>query len=416
MTSRRRMLVLVSTPAALLVVAGLAAHDYINAASFIVQAAGFGGPTRAVAEWTTEDVSESDRSIPWRSGVLRARLYRPAGGDGVPVLVVPGVHAGGIDEPRLIQFARDLASMGRQVIAVELPDLKEYRITPRTTDMIEDAGVWLATRSGLAADGRIGIAGISFAGGLSIVAATRPALQGHVSFVMSFGGHGDLPRTLEYLCTGVQPDGTRRPPHDYGVAIILLGVADRVVPSNQVAALRSAILASLHASHVDMWDKAQARLEFEEAKRLADSLEEPSRTLMNYVNARDVARLGPIVLPHTREMGDDASLSPAKALAPSFAVYLLHGTDDNVIPAVESALLAATFRERGVDVRQLATPLITHAEVDRSAAAAALWDLVQFWAHLLDEEQGLADARYQVLRAACSVQVLCAAASYAWAG
>ena len=386
MTSRRRMLVLVSTPAALLVVAGLAAHDYINAASFIVQAAGFGGPTRAVAEWTTEDVSESDRSIPWRSGVLRARQYRPAGGDGVPVLVVPGVHAGGIDEPRLIQFARDLASMGRQVIAVELPDLKEYRITPRTTDMIEDAGVWLATRSGLAADGRIGIAGISFAGGLSIVAATRPALQGHVSFVMSFGGHGDLPRTLEYLCTGVQPDGTRRPPHDYGVAIILLGVADRVVPANQVAALRSAILAFLHASHVDMWDKAQARLEFEEAKRLADSLEEPSRTLMNYVNARDVARLGPIVLPHTREMGDDASLSPAKAPAPSFAVYLLHGTDDNVIPAVESALLAATFRERGVDVRQLATPLITHAEVDRSAAAAALWDLVQFWAHLLDEE------------------------------
>ena len=386
MTSRRRMLVLVSTPAALLVVAGLAAHDYINAASFIVQAAGFGGPTRAVAEWTTEDVSESDRSIPWRSGVLRARLYRPAGGDGVPVLVVPGVHAGGIDEPRLIQFARDLASMGRQVIAVELPDLKEYRITPRTTDMIEDAGVWLATRSGLAADGRIGIAGISFAGGLSIVAATRPALQGHVSFVMSFGGHGDLPRTLEYLCTGVQPDGNRRPPHDYGVAIILLGVADRVVPANQVAALRSAILAFLHASHVDMWDKAQARLEFEEAKRLADSLEEPSRTLMNYVNARDVARLGPIVLPHTREMGDDASLSPAKAPAPSFAVYLLHGTDDNVIPAVESALLAATFRERGVEVRQLATPLITHAEVDRSAAAAALWDLVQFWAHLLDEE------------------------------
>lgn len=380
------MVVLVSTPAALLLVAGLAAHDYIDAASFIIQAAGFGGPTRAVAEWTTEDVRESDQSIPWRGGVLRARLYRPASRDGVPVLVVPGVHAGGIDEPRLIQFARDLASMGRDVIAAELPDLKEYRITPRTTDMIEDAGLWLATRSGLADDGRIGIAGISFAGGLSIVAATRPALQNHVAFVMSFGGHGDLPRTLEYLCTGVQPDGNRRPPHDYGVAIILLGVADRVVPANQVPALRSAILAFLHASHMDMWDKAQAQLEFEKATRLAESLEEPSRTLMNYVNARDVARLGPIVLPHTREMGGDASLSPAKAPAPTFAVYLLHGTDDNVIPAVESALLAETFRERGVDVRQLATPLITHAEVDRSAAAAAVWDLVQFWAHLLDEE------------------------------
>ena len=76
--------------------------------------------------------------------------------------------------------------------------------------------------------------------------------------MLSFGGHGDLPRTLRYLCTGVQPDGSVRPPHDYGVAIILLGVADRVVPADQVEPLRQAILAFLHASHVDMVDKPQA--------------------------------------------------------------------------------------------------------------------------------------------------------------
>jgi dienelactone hydrolase len=372
--------------AALLGMGVLAAHDYIDAASFIIQAAGFSGPARTAAEWTTDDVTESERSIPWRGGILRGRVYRPAGEAGVPVLLVPGVHAGGIDEPRMIQFARDLASMGRYVVAAELPDLKAYAITPRTTDMIEDAGIWLAIRSGLAPEGRIGMAGISFAGGLSIVAGTRPSLQHHVAFVMSFGGHGDLPRTLEYLCTGVQPDGGRRPPHDYGVAIILLGVAHRLVPHGQVAPLRSAILAFLHASHVDMWDKPQAQVEFAKAKQMADALEEPARTLMTYVNTRDVAKLGAIVLPHTRDMGDDPSLSPAKATAPIFPVYLLHGSDDNVIPAVESSLLAEALREHGVDVRQLATPLITHAEVDRSAAARAIWDLVQFWAHLLDEE------------------------------
>ena len=363
----------------------IAAHDYIDATAFIVQAAGFEGPMRSAAEWTTEAVTESDRPSPWRGGMLRARRFQPSSSESVPVLLVPGVHAGGIDEPRLIQFARDLAATGRDVIAAELPDLKEYQVTPRTTDMIEDAGIWLATRSGLSSDGRIGMAGISFAGGLSIVAAARPSLQPHVAFVLSFGGHGDLPRTLEYLCTGVQPDGSRRAPHDYGVAIILLGVAGHVVPANQVEPLRGAILAFLHASHVDMWDKAQAKAEFDKARTLADALQEPARTLMHYVNARDVSRLGPILLPHTRMMGDEA-LSPAKGAAPTVPVYLLHGTDDNVIPAVESVLLAETFRQRGVAVRQLATPLITHAEVDRSAAARAIWDLVQFWAHLLDEE------------------------------
>jgi predicted esterase len=66
-------------------------------------------------------------------------------------------------------------------------------------------------------------------------------------------------------------------------------------------------------------------------------------------------------------------------------VYLLHGEDDNVIPAVESSLLADTLRARGVRVRQLSTPLITHAEVDKTSAAGAFWDLTRFWGALLSE-------------------------------
>ena len=105
---------------------------------------------------------------------------------------------------------------------------------------------------------------------------------------------------------------------------------------------------------------------------------------MDYVNERDVAGLGPILLPHVEELGGDEALSPAHA-RPAAPVYLLHGTGDNVIPAAEAVLLAATLRARGIEVTQLATPLVTHAEVDRSAAARAVWDLVRFWGNLLDE-------------------------------
>jgi dienelactone hydrolase len=275
--------------------------------------------------------------------------------------------------------------MGHHVLTAELPDLKAYAITPRTTDHIEDAARWLAHDSGLAADGRIGLMGISFAGGLSLVAATRPTLRDRVAFVMSFGGHGDLPRTLRYLCTGEVPGGGSRPPHDYGVAIILLGVADRVVPAEQAAPLREAIRAFLHASHVAMVDEAQAAIAFERARAMTERLPEPARTLMGYVNDRDVAQLGPLLLPHTTDLGGHPALSPSKADTPTFPVYLLHGTDDNVIPAVESELLAGTLRSAGADVTQLATPLITHAEVDREPGAGAVWELVRFWAKLLDE-------------------------------
>ena len=386
MTRRRKALALVLTPLVLVIAGVTAGYDHVRGAAFVIQAAGMPGTAGTMSSWTTQDVRVSEAVLPWRGGELRGRIYAAGNPAGPPALLVPGVHAGGIDEPRLIEFAKDVAATGRVVVTAQLDDLTRYSITPRTTDMIEDAAAWLANDSGFAPDGRVGLMGISFAGGLSVVAAGRPSIRDRVAFVLSFGGHGDLPRTLRYLCTGTLPDGTTFPAHDYGVAIILLGVAPRLVPAGQVEPLRAAILAFLHASHVDMVDKPQAQIEFTRARTMADGLDEPARALMALVNTRDVKTLGPLLLPHTSEFGADRELSPARAPAPAAAVYLLHGTGDNVIPASESVLLAERLRAEGTDVWQLTTPLITHAEVDRSAAARAFWDLTRFWANLLDEQ------------------------------
>ena len=371
--------------AALLLVALWASKGYLRAAAFVVQAAGMQGYARTAAGLETGEWDERAFTVPWRGGQLRARVYSPRGASDRAMLLVPGVHAAGVDEPRLVQFARDLASVRHTVLTAELIDLTGYRITPRTTDMIEDAALWLSHQPALAPDGRVGMMGISFAGGLSIIAASRPALRDRVAFVMSFGGHGDLPRTLRYLCTGIEPNGAHRPPHDYGVAIILLSVAERVVPPEQAQPLRAAILTFLEASRLDLVDKARSAAEFEHARALAAALPEPARTMMRDVNQRDVTHLGPLLLPHVAELGDDRMLSPGREAAPAAPVYLLHGADDNVIPAIESSLLADTLRARGVKVHLLATTLITHAEVDRSATAAAMWRLISFWADLLDE-------------------------------
>jgi dienelactone hydrolase len=372
---------------AVLVALVFAARFYLRGAAFVVQAAGMDGAARTATRWYATEVTAADVDpVAWRGGQLRARAYHPARASGRPVLLVPGVHASGIDEPRLVGFARDIAATGHSVLTVELPDLKQYEITTRTTDMIEDAARWMLGRDGFRdADGRIGMVGISFGGGLSVVAAGRPSIRDRVAFVMAFGGHGDLPRTLRFLCTGVQPDGSKRAPHDYGLAIVLLGAAPEVVPSPQVAPLRAAILSFLEASRLDMVDKAAAAKEFERAKALAASLEEPSHTYMGYVNARDVERLGPVLLPFMNELGGDPALSPARSPQPSAAVYLLHGTDDNVVPAIESTLLGQALDKEGRTVHVLLTPLITHAEVDRARSAEAVWRLIDFWSRLLDE-------------------------------
>ena len=190
------------------------------------------GFARSAARLETNAFDERALTIPWRGGELRGRLYTPRGASDRAMLLVPGVHAAGIDEPRLVQFARDLAAVRHTVLTAELADLTQYRITPRTTDMIEDAALWLSQQNAARARRAHRDDGHQL--------RRRPVdrrgrrvrrIRDRVAFVMSFGGHGDLPRTLRYLCTGIQPDGTHRPPHDYGVAIILLSVAERVVPA-----------------------------------------------------------------------------------------------------------------------------------------------------------------------------------------
>jgi dienelactone hydrolase len=387
MRPRRRLSVILLILALLLLIGGLGTRAYQRGAAFVVIAAGMDGTARRIADRQTTTITEMpERQIPWRAGTLRSRAYQPARVDGRGIVLVPGVHASGIDEPRLVGFARDIAGLGHPVLTVELPDLMRYEITTRSTDMIEDAAAWAVRQPEYrGADGRIGMLGISFGGGLSVVAAGRPAIRDSIAFVMALGGHGDLPRTLKYLCTGIQADGSTRPPHDYGLAIVLLGAAHLVVPAPQVTPLRDAIRSFLEASRLQMVDQDRAAEEFARAKTLAQALAEPSRTYMGYVNDRDVVRLGPVLLPHMAALGGAPALSPERSPLPSARMFLLHGTDDNVVPAIESTLLARHAVAAGARARALLTPLITHAEVDKGSTLVALWRLIDFWSDVLNQ-------------------------------
>lgn len=373
---------------------------YVDALAFVVRAAKLPGAAATVANWRTETIaSQALVEVPTRQGTVTARLYLPGGDVHRAVTLVPGVHMDGIDESRLVGMAEDLTKSGYAVLTVAPPDLRRFSITPENTDVIEDAALWLASRDDLAPDGRIGLIGISFSGGLSIVAAGRPALRDKVAFVLSFGGHGDLPRVLRYLCSGrvqAQPSAhamalvpgaehlTTSPPHDYGVAVVLLGLADRVVPPDQVEPLREGARLFLEASSLTVTDTTKAEQAFTRARAYEATLPEPSRSLMASVNGRAVETLGPILLP-VLDKADGIlhpALSPERSAPPSAPVFLLHGADDTVIPSAETVILAAHLRGH-TEVHALLSGLITHAEVDRAAAASELWRLVDFWRELM---------------------------------
>lgn len=389
--------------ALLLVVTGALALPYLDALGFIIRAADLPGAPATVAEWRASAYTREDVfTVATRAGAVPARFYRPEGRLRRTLLLMPGVHRDGINEARLVGLAEDLAATGFGVLTIAAPDLQKFKITPQVTDVIEDAVKWASAQPQYAPDGKVGLLGISFSGGLSVVAAGRDSIRDHVAFVLSFGGHGDLARVMHYLCSGQVLGDIERakhssavlgadhvevhPPHDYGVAVVLLSLADRVVPPDQVAPLSRGIDGFLLASSLAMTDPAAAIKVFDEMKAYAETLPEPSRTLMTYVNDRAVDKLGPILLPVADGLKDHPampSLSAERAAPPLAPVLLIHGIDDNVIPSMETVLLAEHLKGKA-KVTGLLSGLITHAEVNRTPNLTEVWRLMRFWREIMN--------------------------------
>jgi dienelactone hydrolase len=382
----------------LLASAALVARPYVHGIAFVVRAAEMDGSVRRAADLDTVAVRTRDVEIETRRGPMRGRLYEPAGSHRRAAVLTSGLHASGIDEPRLVRLARQLAASRVAVVTPDIPELSRFDISPAITDAIEDAGIWLSSDGALAPDRRVGLMGISFSGGLSIVAAGRPSMRDRTAYVFSLGGHDDLPRVLRYLCTGQEqrpvakvqlasntgaPPPFVLPPHDYGVAVILLAIADRVVPAPQVARLREGVRQYLWASALDGGvDKSRAPAEFERVRQTLRALPEPSATLLRYVTERDVVHLGARLLPLLGSHGVDPALSVSRSPKPAAPVFLLHGIGDNVVPAVESEYLAEDLRGHA-PVRLLLSGLISHAEADQPAHASDVLELAGFWGDLL---------------------------------
>jgi dienelactone hydrolase len=318
---------------------------------------------------------ERELRIPGRDGPIRARLYRRADLSQGPGLVVShGVHYRGIDERRLVPFARELARAGLVVLTPELDDLTDYRITRRGLEVIMDSALWLGAQRELATSARVGLLGFSFAGGLSLVAASEPELQDRVAYATSVGGHHDLSRVLRFLLTDriETPDGTSAmKAHEYGQIVLLYQNLGQFVPTADLPAMQGSVRAWLQEDRPRSLALASLRTT-EAADRLFWQIE--SGRLQE--RAPELVRL---VEAHPAEL---AALSPRGRLKRVKApVYLLHGTGDSVIPPSET--LWASRELTGKDHAALVSPLLEHVEIDKTAGISDQLALVDFMAGML---------------------------------
>jgi len=156
-------------------------YTYVRAAGLLLR---IENPQKAgwLSGVHTYPIVESLTEIRTPSGRIRARLYTPQGIANAPgMLVVHGVHHLGIDEPRLVAFARALSASGIQVLTPELASLADYQVDAGSIDVIG----YSARNLSQSLRQKVGVLGISFGGGLSLIAASKPQFERYIRFVVS---------------------------------------------------------------------------------------------------------------------------------------------------------------------------------------------------------------------------------------
>lgn len=320
-------------------------------------------------------VTTQTLTIASAAGAIPARLYTPVHRPHAPgMVIVPGIHYLGMNEPRLVAFANSMAGCGLRVLTPELPDSRDYRITPSDVAAIGDAVQWLRQKSGR----RVGLMGLSFSGGLALMAAAQPPYSNDVSLVFTVGAHDDLYRVAMFYVTGADPlpggDVERVPPNTYGPLVLEYEHIADFLSVGDIAPLQTALRARLYEDPalekklVDFMTPAQQA----DYKRLVDvQRQESAIAASNNKNAPEMAQLSP--------HGHLAGLH--------VPVYLLHGRGDDLIPFAEAIWLARDL-PHGTVADLLVTPLIAHVgPTRRTPGLYDEWRLLHLMAQVLERAE-----------------------------
>lgn len=366
MAMRKKIIILIVLASA--VVAAPYVDDRLQAVSVMLQV--IDPQTHSLlARYRQEPFREE--SMPLADGTP-ARLYIPRSLRAThAMVVVHGVHRLGIDEPRLVAFARALAAQGIEVLTPQLPGIADYRVTPDSITTIGQAAQALHRRTGKP----VGVFGLSFSGGLALLAAADPRFTSDFAFVVAVGAHDDMGRVARFFATNEapRPNGSveKLRAHEYGALVLMYSHPEDFFAVGDVASVETCLHAVLYEITCD-----------------AGTLTGTARGQMQHVFTHDTAFFRDRILASAAKHGDEyTSVSPHGHLgALRVPVLLLHGAGDDVIPAAETEWLA---QEIPVQYRDtvLISPAISHVEM---GAKPDLWDqyrVVDFIARMIDRAE-----------------------------
>jgi pimeloyl-ACP methyl ester carboxylesterase len=318
--------------------------------------------------YETHPVTVEELQIPTASGSVRARLYLPAGVAHPPgVVTVHGIHRLGVDEPRLVSFARAVAGAGFAVLTPEMSALADYHVDAASITTIGDSAIWLDKRLGARP---VTVTGVSFAGGLSLLAASNPRYAPHIRALVLMGAYDDLARVSRFLATSQEelPDGRSvpLPAHDYGASVFVYAHLEQFFPAADLPVARQAL-------RYWLWEQPQ------KAREMFGQLSPEGRATLEALCERRIEAMRPRLLQAIQaDRAELAAVSPhGKVANLQVPVFILHGSDDNVIPPSESRWLAKEIPRAQIRA-VLITTAFSHVDPNRKSGWYEQVRLVRF--------------------------------------
>jgi pimeloyl-ACP methyl ester carboxylesterase len=331
-----------------------------------------------ILNWESRPFTTQDVAISAANGAVPARVYLPIGIAHAPgIVIVHGIHHLGIDEPRLVNLARAAAASGYAVLTPQVTALADYHVDADSIATIGESAAWLERRLG---SGPVTVIGVSFAGGLALLAATDPQYAPHMRALVLMGAYGSLSRVSRFLASDQAelPDGRWIPytAHEYGALVLIYDHLKQFFPATDLPVAHEALRDLL-------WEKP------DDAELLFAQLSAEARTTMQTLFAHHVAQLRPQLL---RVIATDdqelQALSPEGKLHElRVPVYILHGETDDIIPSTESMWLAKDVPWR--DLRAvLITPAFSHVDPQKGVKLYQQLQLVDFLGAVLRDSSG----------------------------
>jgi pimeloyl-ACP methyl ester carboxylesterase len=328
-------------------------------------------PQTGIARLNAKEVAAAPFSV--TSGTaIDGRIYRPQGVENPPgIVLVHGVHRLGPDDPRLVRLAEAFAATGLVVFTPRIVPFTEYRLAPEAIAAIGAAASGLRRE----VERPVGVIGISFAGGMALIAATDPRFAPDIAFVVALGAHHDLERISIFFATDriLLPAGALQAHESdqYGALVLIYADVERFFDKPDQAGAREAIRLWLG----EHWDDARAV-----SKTLSPSAHASLEKLFRHEREGVRDRLVTEIYCHAEDL---EKVSPrGKLAAIRVPVFLIHGVGDKVIPTSETEWLAREVPPQYLR-RVLITPLLSHADLKQDLDVREYWNGVQFMRDVL---------------------------------